>query len=86
MFIKTDSGAFKIRFRGFSLISQSKVRFTINADDAGLVTLRKKIEIRVFLSFWSKLHTKKLSDQQTMEKKASLFLYYEAFKRLILFV
>lgn len=59
MFIKTDSGAFKIRFKGFSFISQSKVRFTINADDAGLVTLRKKIEIRVFLSFWSKLHTKK---------------------------
>lgn len=41
MFIKNDSGAFKIRFKGFSLISQSKARFTIKADNAGLVTLRK---------------------------------------------
>lgn len=76
MFIKTDSGAFKIRFKGFSLISQSKARFTIKADNADLVTLRKNRDY--VLSFWSKPHTK-LSEQQTLENKTALFLYYEAF-------
>lgn len=70
MFIKTDSGAFKIRFQGFSLISQSKARFTMKADNAGLVTLHKNRDY--VLSFRSKLHIK-LSDQQTMENQIALF-------------
>lgn len=49
--------------------------------------LRKNRHSGVFLCvFLVKAAHKTLSDQQTMENKAALFLYYEAFKMLILFV